>query len=120
MAFGYTELTLALDSDERLVFNVKESNGTSTSLSGFTAGVCTITNIDTGVRKEIGTVVIQPSGVVGRIQVNVAAADVSSTDTMFEQPLYDVYGTPPLNFALSVKLDNEVKIRAKVRIVKVG
>jgi len=120
MAFGYTELTLALDSDDKLIFDIKESDGTPTVLSGFTTGTCSITHISTSENKSIGTVAIEPAGVVGRIEVTIPASDMLSTEVMFKQDKYDVYGTPPLNFALSVKLDNEVKIRAKVRIVKVG
>jgi len=120
MSFGYTELTLSLDSDETLIFDVKEGDGVSTDLSGYAAGVCSITNIKTSEHKTIGTVTIEPTGIIGRIQVKILAADMDGTATVFTQDAVDLYGTPPLNFALSVKLDNEVKIRAKVRLVKVG
>lgn len=120
MAFGYTELTLALDSNEKLEFNIKELDGTVVRLSGFSAGVCSITNMKSGSSKAIGSVSIEPGGVVGKVLVTLSSSDVSSSDTFYTQENYDLYGTPPLNFALSVKLDNEVKVRAKVRMVKVG
>jgi len=120
MSFGYAELTLALDSSERLIFDVKEADGTATSLAEYISGSCSITNIETEAKKSIGTVSIEPDGVIGRIKVFITAADMASSDTMFNQEEEDLFGSPPLNFALSVKLDNEVKIRSKVRLVKVG
>ena len=120
MAFGYTELTLALDSNEVLVFDIKESDGTGVSLASYSSGVCSITNIKSGASKNIGSVAIEPSGQTGRIEVTISSSSVLESDTFFNQDEYDLYGVPPLNFALSVKLGNEVKIRAKARMVKVG
>jgi len=120
MAFGYTELTLALDSKETLDFNIKDIDGVATDLASFSAGVCSITHIKSGTSKLIGTVAIQPNGLIGRISVTILSTDVISSDTFYAQEDYDLYGTPQLNFALSVKLDDEVKVRSKVRMVKVG
>ena len=120
MAFGYTELTLALDSAETLIFDIKETDGTATDLSGYSSGNCSITNIKTNDSLSIGSVNIEPNGIKGRIKVAISKDDMDSTKTEYTQDGYDLYGMPPLNFALSIKLDDEVKIRAKVRLVKVG
>ncbi len=121
MSFGYVELELALDSAETLIFDIKEDDGQSQSLSSYSNGTCSITNIDTQNKKTIGSVGIEPDGIVGRIKVSIAETDMLSSDDFFTfDDTEDEYGHPTMRYALSVKLDNEVKIRAKTRIVKVG
>jgi len=119
MSFGYTELTMSLDSSETLLFDIKEDDGSSSTLN-YTSGVCSITNIDEETTKQIGTVAIQPAGIIGRVSVTIPYTDMDSSTFFSFVDGEDIYGTPPLRYALSIKLDNEVKIRAKVRIVKVG
>jgi len=119
MSFGYTELTLALDSNEILTFDIKDDDGSSSTLN-YTSGTCSITNIDEDTTKQIGTVTIQPDNILGRVTVTIPYTDMDSSSFFTFVDREDIYGTPPLRYALSVKLDNEVKIRAKVRVVKVG
>lgn len=118
--FAYQDLTLALDSSEKIIFDIKEADGESADLSSFNIGVFSITNIEYDSRATIGTVNIQPSGIFGRIEVLLTSTDMASSKTLFKQSSEDVYGIPSLNFAYSIKLDDEVKVRGKARIVKVG
>ena len=127
MAFGYVELTLAIEKDDTLIFDIKDADGNPKDLSSYNQGTVTLTDISSGSNGSIGSVEIEPDSVKGRIEVNVDRTKLTS-DT-FTIPDIDPYGNPPLSFAMAVSLQyndsgtikiDTLFVRAKVRLVKVG